>query len=98
VLSVLKNHVSGISKNLKFFTHKKNLKLNTHTHEYSECTVKSSEENSLYFELYKKRQISDINLSIYTATNLLIFCSSKYNEISTGTSHDYSGHVYAFME
>jgi hypothetical protein len=56
-----------------------------YTYEHSKRTVKNSEENIFF-------------LSIYTATNLLILCSLKYNAISTKTSHGCSGHVYVFIE
>jgi hypothetical protein len=58
--------------------------------------VDISEENVLYLS-YTKKIISNNHISIYTTMDLLLFCCSKYHVASTETSHDYSGHMYAFM-
>jgi hypothetical protein len=50
------------------------------------------EGNILYFD-----KISEFSLPIHNHI-LLCFYSSKYNAISTETSHEYSESVYMFME
>jgi hypothetical protein len=69
-----------------------------HTYKYSEDTVKLLEKNILYFELYKKDKFLT-NIRPYTYPQICFFsCSSKYNATSSETSHEYSEHIYVFME
>jgi hypothetical protein len=84
MLSLFKKHIFGILK-------KSEIKY-TYTYD-SKGTIEILEKNILYFELYKKDKFLT-KLYLYTATNLLILFISKYNALSTKTSHDYLGHVY----
>jgi hypothetical protein len=60
----------------------------TYTYEHFKGAVEILEKIFCILS-YTKRQISNKNLFMYTNTNLLIFCGSKYDAISTETSHDY---------
>jgi hypothetical protein len=72
----------------------------TYAYEYFKGTVKISEENILYFELYKKDNFLTKVWVFYPYTQLQISyfcCNSKYNTVSTKTFACMQGNVYVFM-
>jgi hypothetical protein len=50
----------------------------------------------LYYELYKKVKFLTKTIPIHVYS--FFYCSVKYNTISIEISHEYSGHIYVFME
>jgi hypothetical protein len=52
----------------------------------------------VYFEIYKKDKFLTKFESIRSHKFVFFFYSSKYNAISTETSHKYLKHVYVFKE
>jgi hypothetical protein len=54
---------------------------------HSEGTVKISDKNTMYFELYKEDKFITKNLNLYVAT--IFFYKSKYKAIFTKTLRTY---------